>query len=460
MRRALFTAVLLSSIACKAGRGRLEELVPDGATGIVSVDLKSLAASDVYRNIRGKLDLLPEAKATLDTLRDKCSLDVDKAESYVAGADLLGQNFVFAMRMPKLGTKDALSCAIEQLPEREKSAVTLGEDGGKVTLEVAGGTAKGWAIDDDTLVVASKGWADTVTGRMKGDGKSAIDGNLKEAIALADRGRTMWFAGELPPLIAPKLDELPIKGLQRVGAGIEVGSDFDVVLAGEFGDDAAASAAKQAVSAGFDAGKAMAVAQGIPQAMLDGVVFELDGKLVRVKGKVPIVELVELSTAAFTKYLLRSKTAEARVNLAKMFDAASAFFTEEHVGRGGEVAAVGATAHACPNDGRTSGNAGITPPRSVDCSKGCTPGVDYDQKLWSDNQVWSGLNFQMEQRHYFHYDFRWTNTAGGYGACQFTAQAFGDLDADKTYSTFERAGAADEMGVNVAAGIYIDQEVE
>jgi len=37
---------------------------------------------------------------------------------------------------------------------------------------------------------------------------------------------------------------------------------------------------------------------------------------------------------------------------------------------------------------------------------------------------------------------------------------FGDLDADKTYSTFERAGAADKMGVNGAAGIYIDQEVE
>jgi hypothetical protein len=43
---------------------------------------------------------------------------------------------------------------------------------------------------------------------------------------------------------------------------------------------------------------------------------------------------------------------------------------------------------------------------------------------------------------------------------QFTAQAFGDLDDDGLFSTFERAGAADENGINAAAGLYIDQEIE
>ncbi|MBC8070807.1 MAG: hypothetical protein IAG13_20945 [Deltaproteobacteria bacterium] len=459
MRRALLIAVLLSPVACKGGRVALEELVPDGATAVVGVDMKSLAASSIYRNVRGKLDAIPEAKTTLDTLRNDCALDVDKAESYVGGMDVLGQNFVFAARMPKLGTKEALTCALAQLPAQQSSMVTLGEDGGKLTLDVAGGTAKGWALDDDTLVLVSKGWADAVAARMRGDGKSAIDGNLKEAIALADRGRTIWLAAELPPLLAPQLDGSPIKGVQRVGAGIQVGDDFDMLLTGAFVDEAAASAAKDAVSAGFDAGKAAAVAQGIPQAAVDSVVLQQDGKNVRVAAKVPIAELIDLSTAAFTKYMLRSKTSEARVHLAKMFDAGAAAFSDEQVAAAGAVPGAVA-AHACPNDGRANGNAGVTPPLSVDCSKGCTPGVDYEQKLWSDNPVWKGLAFQLEQRHYFHYDFRWTNTAGVYGACQFTAQAFGDLDGDKTYSTFERAAAADEMGVNAAAGLYIDQEVE
>ncbi len=79
---------------------------------------------------------------------------------------------------------------------------------------------------------------------------------------------------------------------------------------------------------------------------------------------------------------------------------------------------------------------------------------------WGNNAVWNGLNFQMEQAHYFHYNFVAVNSNTGFGNCQFTAQAFGDLDADTVMSTYERSGAADNQGVNGAAGLYIDQEVE
>jgi type IV pilus assembly protein PilA len=183
-----------------------------------------------------------------------------------------------------------------------------------------------------------------------------------------------------------------------------------------------------------------------------------------------------IAVPAFTKYMRRSKTSEARVQIAKMFDAASAYFNEEHVARGsvalgagGELAAI--AAHGCPNDGNRKGESGITPPLSVDCNEGpggrCVPSAgggggpgSYDSALWTDNEVWNGLNFQQEQAHYFHYNFIWENDNAGFGACQFTAQAFGDLDGDGIFSTFERAGAADENGLNAAAGLYIDQEVE
>lgn len=180
---------------------------------------------------------------------------------------------------------------------------------------------------------------------------------------------------------------------------------------------------------------------------------------------------------ALTKYMRRAKTSEARVQIAKMFDAASSYFSEEHVSRAA-VALIGAggglpagTPHQCANDGRPVGSAGLTPPASVRCSEGpggrCMPVAgkptrpgEYSMELWTDNPVWSALNFQMEQGHYFHYDFRWNNDSTGYGACQFTAQAFGDLDDDGVMSTYERAGAGDEMGINAAAGLYIDREVE
>lgn len=179
-----------------------------------------------------------------------------------------------------------------------------------------------------------------------------------------------------------------------------------------------------------------------------------------------------IAIPAFTKYLRRSKGSEARVHLARMFDAAAAHFDEEQVARTAGAAAVESMAtHQCPNDGRLSGTAGVTPPLSLDCSAGpdgkCVPSLTgdkgpgiYDGRLWTDNPVWNSLDFQMEEAHAFHYDFKWTNGADGFGMCQFTAQAFADLDGDGVFSTYERAGAADRHGMNGAAGLYIDQEVE
>lgn len=181
-----------------------------------------------------------------------------------------------------------------------------------------------------------------------------------------------------------------------------------------------------------------------------------------------------IAIPAFTRYTRRSKTSEARVGLAKMFDAASSYFNEEHIPRT-EVAVLSGTIggpapHRCPDNGALSGESGITPPLSVDCSKGpggrCVPSVGgagpgyYDMSLWNDNKVWNGLNFQQEQAHYFHYNFIYKNDDTGFGSCQFTAQAFADLDGDGVFSTYERSGAADQHGINAAAGLYIDQEVE
>jgi prepilin-type N-terminal cleavage/methylation domain-containing protein len=189
--------------------------------------------------------------------------------------------------------------------------------------------------------------------------------------------------------------------------------------------------------------------------------------------------LAAIAIPALTKYMRRSKTSEARIQLAKLFDATSAYFNEEHVDRGAValISAGGAiantAAHRCPHPAGspTGGATPITPLLTLDCNLGpgghCVPAVGgagagyYDMTEWTEDPQWNSLNFQMEQAHYFHYFFTSTNSNTGFGTCQFTAAAYGDLDADGTlYSTYERAGAADQQGVNAAAGLYIDQEVE
>jgi prepilin-type N-terminal cleavage/methylation domain-containing protein len=189
--------------------------------------------------------------------------------------------------------------------------------------------------------------------------------------------------------------------------------------------------------------------------------------------------LAAIAIPALTKYMRRSKTSEARVQLAKMFDGASAAFSQESVARGatellGQGGAITEMApHRCPHPAATpeGGEAPTTPEMAHDCNLGpggrCVPSPTgagaggYNMTLWTDNPVWNGLNFQQEQAHYFHYNFAALNVTTGYGSCQFTAQAFADLDGDLTlFSTFERSGAADRHGVNAAAGLYIDREVE
>ncbi len=161
---------------------------------------------------------------------------------------------------------------------------------------------------------------------------------------------------------------------------------------------------------------------------------------------VPVLGIMAaIAIPAFTKYVRRSKTAEARIELAKMFDSVSSYHMEN--GR-------------CP--GGLQGDAGSTPPISVNCNLGqggrCIPGDAYPASAWTENEAWSALGFEIAGEHYFHYNLRWSQDSSG--ACQFTAQAFGDLDDDGVFSTYERAGAADVNGVNAAAGLYIDREVE
>lgn len=189
--------------------------------------------------------------------------------------------------------------------------------------------------------------------------------------------------------------------------------------------------------------------------------------------------LAAIAIPALTKYMRRSKTSEARIQLAKLFDATSAYFNEEHVDRGavGTISSGGvisnAASHRCPHPPGTPGGGAtpITPLLSLDCNLGpgghCVPATGgagagyYDMTEWSGEPMWNSLNFQMEQAHYFHYYFISTNSNTGFGTCQFTAAAYGDLDGDfSLWSTYERAGAADQQGVNAAAGLYIDQEVE
>jgi prepilin-type N-terminal cleavage/methylation domain-containing protein len=198
-------------------------------------------------------------------------------------------------------------------------------------------------------------------------------------------------------------------------------------------------------------------------------------ELMIVVGILGILATIAIPTVGL--YARRAKTSEARVHLSKMFDASVSHFMLDRIDRG-EVEHIGAGAaltggatHRCPHpDGSPAGGStGVTPSFAIDCNAGpggrCVPapggggGGYYDIAVWKTT-MWDALNFGQESGHFYHYSYGAENSNTGYGNCHFTAQAFGDLDGDATYSTFERTGAADVNGVNAAAGLYIDLVVE
>lgn len=121
--------------------------------------------------------------------------------------------------------------------------------------------------------------------------------------------------------------------------------------------------------------------------------------------------------------------------------------------------------HVCPHPpGSTlGGSSGVTPSLAVDPC--CTPVTEsggagtYPITDWTNNPVWAGLGFVKTEPHVFHYNFIASNDLEGYGACSFTAQAFGDLDHDTIFSTYERRGHVDENG-SVVEALFVNLPYE
>lgn len=134
----------------------------------------------------------------------------------------------------------------------------------------------------------------------------------------------------------------------------------------------------------------------------------------------------------------REQTSEARVQLKRMMDVAFVHYIDGNLCRAGN-----------PSHGAT----GVTPPLSVNCAAGpsgqCVPSSSpdtgpgvYDSALWEADDLWSALDHRLTSAHRFHYSFAYAASGDDKETCNFTAQAFADLDDDGVFSTFTLVGTA------------------
>jgi type IV pilus assembly protein PilA len=155
--------------------------------------------------------------------------------------------------------------------------------------------------------------------------------------------------------------------------------------------------------------------------------------------------LAAVAIPAFMKYIRRSKTVEATMNVRKLFDSSVSYYEGEHSDLSGNilpkqfpntVAASPALRSCCgqPGDKCAPNPANFTDPS------------------------WAALNFSVDDPFYYSYQYNSTGTDTG---ASFQAWAFGDLDCDTTLSTFERSGSVmSDRSVSGGSGLFSNNDIE
>jgi prepilin-type N-terminal cleavage/methylation domain-containing protein len=157
--------------------------------------------------------------------------------------------------------------------------------------------------------------------------------------------------------------------------------------------------------------------------------------------------LAAVAIPAFMKYIRRSKTVEATMNLRKLFDSSVAYFEAEHASPTGlglsKQFPTAPTSNPSPALGSCCGQKGDK----------CVPAAT----VFNDS-TWAALNFSVDDPFYYSYQY---NSSGTETGATFQASAFGDLDCDAIYSTYQRsARVLSDRSVSGGAGLYARNEIE
>jgi prepilin-type N-terminal cleavage/methylation domain-containing protein len=149
--------------------------------------------------------------------------------------------------------------------------------------------------------------------------------------------------------------------------------------------------------------------------------------------------LAAIAIPAFTRYVKKSRTAEAAGHLNKLWAGSVTYYESDHMLQ----SPTGATSIAKQfpsTEGDVHGTA--------DCCNGALdkcPGNDARY----NTDGWVGLNFSLPDP----YNYYPTFVAAGTGVlAQFTAGATGDLDCDNVRSTFVRIGGVNPTSGDVVGG--------
>ncbi len=139
--------------------------------------------------------------------------------------------------------------------------------------------------------------------------------------------------------------------------------------------------------------------------------------------------LAAIAIPAFMKYIRRSKTVEATMNVRKLYDGAVELWETNHQ---------------------------LPPSTDWTPATGCCGGPDHkclpDAATFA-GKTWQALRFSIDDP--YRYQYRVTSTKAG-----FVVEARGDLDCDGVFSSFKRTGTIEAGHVSGGAGLESERDIE
>ena len=162
--------------------------------------------------------------------------------------------------------------------------------------------------------------------------------------------------------------------------------------------------------------------------------------------------LASVAIPSFLRNAKNAKSTEARVQLEKIYTSSRTYIIELH-------STIGSGIPLIPQfpDGEAPTPAGSCCAAAPSLVQKCSP----DPNLWS-SPTWQALLFSVDSPHYYHYAYTSTGSAAPGPGSSFRAQAYGDLNCDGTYSTYELFGEWNnaDHDVHGAGGFFIDKALD
>jgi len=157
--------------------------------------------------------------------------------------------------------------------------------------------------------------------------------------------------------------------------------------------------------------------------------------------------LAAVAIPAFSRYVKKSKTAEASGHLNKMWAGSVSYFEANHVSALG-----GILDRQFP---RTPVSSEIETPLfcCVASGKKCAGDSGF-----YNSPPWRALGLRIADPHHYTPDYE---SSGLNKSASFIAKVYGDLDCDTLYSTFQRRGwVNDSYDVYASGGVFVINELE